>query len=293
MNRQGQGRFLNVDNPIEERLGRTFFDELPKVPGVYKMYSREGHLLYVGKAKNLRTRLFSYRRAKSASASKKVMRLVCMVHSIEYECCSSEKDALLLENKLIREHQPGFNVAKKKPHTYYYLYVKPEQFGLSFRLSMTLEEDFDESYIFGAFKGHKIVRRGTGALLRELYLLEYGIDSVFDFPGILLRKLTPLKYDLKAESGLSTNKDFTEKLFRFLRGSSLDLMSLLVHSVNKRGLLQDFLGRMILKDFEALKYFYDCCSHRNHKLVKTLNLPSHIIPQQKLDDYLVQAAFSD
>lgn len=291
---KNQGKLLDLENPLQERLGRAFFDGIPKVPGVYRMYSRNGQLLYVGKAKNLRTRLFSYRSARSDNVSAKVRRLIRMIYRIDYECCATEEEALLKENKLIREQKPGFNVAKKKPGTYYYLKVMRADSGITFHLSMQLDGDIKEDGIavYGAFKGHRIVREGVGALLRQLYLQEYEVTSAFDFPGILLRNLTPLRYNLKIwENRFITDKT-TGELHRFLQGCSLELMYTLVQSVTERNLLQDFMGRMILKDFESLKLFYTYCAGRNHKLVETLNLPSHLIPQQKLDDYLVQAAFA-
>src|SRR5699024_12533284 len=89
--------FNPAGNPIEQRLGKDFFDELPKEPGVYKMFGRSGRLLYVGKAKNLRTRLFCYRRVKSEHRSRKIKRLVQAIHKIEYDICKSEQAALLKE----------------------------------------------------------------------------------------------------------------------------------------------------------------------------------------------------
>ena len=59
-----QQRLFDEYNPIEKRVGEHFFEELPKQSGIYKMYGSAGRLLYVGKAKNLRNRLFTYRRAK-------------------------------------------------------------------------------------------------------------------------------------------------------------------------------------------------------------------------------------
>lgn len=291
MRDKNQGKLIDVENPLQERLGKAFFNDIPKVPGVYRMYSKSGQLLYVGKAKNLRTRLFSYRRARNDNVSVKVRRLIRMIYRIDYECCVTEEEALLKENKLIREQKPGFNVAKKKPNTYYYLRVIPTDSGLSFRLSMELEEKEDGGYVYGAFKGHRTVRQGTGALLRQLYLLENELTSVFGFPGTLLRNLTPLRYDLKFRERGFLTEETIDKLHHFLLGSSSELMSTLVLSVAERDLLQDFMGRLILKDFESLKQFHVYCARRNHELVETLQLPSHLIPQQKLDDYLVQAAF--
>lgn len=113
--------FEGSTNPLEQLLGKAFFDELPTGPGVYLMYGRSGRLLYVGKAKNLRNRLFTYRRVKSDNSSRKVRRLVRMTTEIEIMRTDSEEAALLKENALIRSHKPEFNHAKKSPKTYYFL----------------------------------------------------------------------------------------------------------------------------------------------------------------------------
>ncbi|WP_440999945.1 hypothetical protein [Fodinibius sp. SL11] len=86
-----QQRLFEHYNPIENRVGKTFFEELHTEPSVYKMYGRSEQLLYVGKAKNLRNRLFTYRRANMDSSSRKTICLIRMTHKIDIEICESEK----------------------------------------------------------------------------------------------------------------------------------------------------------------------------------------------------------
>lgn len=102
------------------------------------MYGKSEGLLYVGKAKNLRNRLFTYRRAKMGKTSRKRIRLIRMTYNIKIEICKSEKEALLLENKLIRKHQPEFNHAKKQPETYYFVGLNYQEQSIAFRLQMEL-----------------------------------------------------------------------------------------------------------------------------------------------------------
>ncbi len=168
-----QMQLFETTNPLEDRLGKPFFDELPTGPGVYLMYGHSGRLLYVGKAKNLRSRLFTYRLVKSSNSSRKVRRMVCMTREIEIMQTETEQAALLKENALIRTHKPEFNHAKKSPETYYYISLKPTANYVDFRLTMQLpEEDEMWGFTHGAFKGHRTIRKGTGTLLRQLYLLE-------------------------------------------------------------------------------------------------------------------------
>jgi len=291
-----QQLFEASQNPLEERLGNVFFDELPQKPGVYLMYGRSERLLYVGKAKNLRKRIFTYRRITSSHRSRKTKRLVRMTYRIEISQCKNEESALLKENRLIRTHRPEFNRAKKSPETYYFLAFCPdtEKQQWNFHLSMYQPDDtLFAGCIYGAFKGHRTVRCGAGALLRLLYMVEYEIDKPFDFPGLLTQKLTPLRYIFSAKRGHTLTSTFRKAVQLYLNGSSLRLIELLVHILSKRDLLKKPVGRMLLKDLESMRRFYDYCTTRNYSLINILSLPREPIPKDKLDDYLIQAAFRE
>lgn len=217
---------FETGNPLEERLGKDFFDALPTCPGVYKMYSREEMLLYVGKAKNLRRRLFTYRRVTSSSGSQKTKRLVRMVRRIAIEQCSTEEKALLRENELIRTRKPPFNRAKKAPETYYYISAVPEGEALIFDLRMHRKEASPDN-TFGAFKGPRGVRRALGALLRQLYVMERQIATPFLLPSRLLNRLTPLHYTLRATDQIQ------EQIRHFLGGESDQLLCTIVDHVHR------------------------------------------------------------
>ena len=282
------GALFPSENPLRERVGEDFFRELPSTPGIYKMYGMNGRLLYVGKAKNLRKRLMTYPRVRAERDSRKTVRLVRLVHAIEIEVHPTEKEALLRENILIRDHKPEFNHAKKQPETYYYLVLHKGEKELvtDLRMHMRVEE---EHRTYGAFKGHITVRRGLGALLRQLYVVENDIRRPFDLPSQLLKKLTPLHYRLKA--GRLLESDWWDDTNAFLEGSSDRLMYRLVEHCREEELMAEFLGKLILKDMEALTYFYKRCTNRNFEMKNLLGLDSSIIPQEELDDYLVRLAF--
>lgn len=277
------------DNPLTERLGDTFFEELPKTPGIYKMYGSAGQLLYVGKAKNLRNRLFTYRRAKPGRESRKVIRLVRMIYAIELEEMGDEEQALLRENQLIREYKPEFNHAKKQHEAYYYLMLQARETAINTHLRMHVREE-DRAHTYGAFKGHLTVRRGVGALLRQLYIIEEEVKQPFALPSQLLKKLTPMHYELSADALLT--QGWMEDITSFLEGRSDRFLYRLMEHAHGQSLLEAFIGKVVLKDMEALKYFYDRCTRRNYEITETLNLSNTLIPQEKLDDYLVQWAFA-
>lgn len=119
---------------------------LPDKPGVYRYYDKEGNLLYVGKAKHLRKRVSSYFQKTDHTARIKLM--VRKIDKIEFTIVNSEADAFLLENTLIKKHQPKYNVNLKDGKTYPYIVVKNERFP---RIFFTRKKIQDGSTYLGPF----------------------------------------------------------------------------------------------------------------------------------------------
>ena len=110
-----QQRFWPDPQPLVERLGRDFFRNLPERPGVYLMRDAGEAVLYVGKAKNLRKRLGSYRVANPERMPRRHMRLLRSVVKIELQECADERAALSREAELLRTLKPRFNRAGTWP----------------------------------------------------------------------------------------------------------------------------------------------------------------------------------
>jgi len=94
-----------------ERLGEEFFRTVPAVPGVYLMCGEREGVLYVGKARDLRKRLSSYRVANPQRFPRRIIRLLYQVRRIELDLCASEAAARFREEELIGALQPRFNRA--------------------------------------------------------------------------------------------------------------------------------------------------------------------------------------
>jgi excinuclease ABC subunit C len=126
---------------------------IPQDPGVYRYYDQDQHLLYVGKAKNLRKRVSSY--FTKQQVSYKTHELVKRIAKIEFTIVNSEKDAFLLENSLIKQYQPKFNIDLKDDKTYPYLVIKKEPFP---RVFLTRKKIPDGSEYLGPFTSAGKVR---------------------------------------------------------------------------------------------------------------------------------------
>src|SRR5210317_1599199 len=93
---------------------------LPDSPGVYRYFDKNGTVIYVGKAKNLKNRVRSYFNAKKHQQAKTQV-LVSKIDETKYIVTPTEYDALLLENTLIKKHQPRYNILLKDDKTYPYV----------------------------------------------------------------------------------------------------------------------------------------------------------------------------
>ena len=119
---------------------------LPASPGIYKFLNSEGSIIYIGKAKNLKKRVQSYFSKNSSNFKTSV--LVKSIRTIEHVIVDSETDALLLENNLIKSHQPKYNVLLKDDKTYPWIVIKNEPFP---RIFSTRKKIKDGSSYFGPY----------------------------------------------------------------------------------------------------------------------------------------------
>lgn len=257
------------------------------------MYSAGGTLLYVGKAKNLRARLRSYKNARPSTTSRKVLRLIRMVHSIELRSCVDETDALLTENRLLRELQPPFNVLNTYPETYFFITV--QKCGQLTRLRLTTESDDRAGCrIYGVFKGRGSVRNAFLSLLRILSVMDLSERNVgsFVFPMRLLRERPPAEYDFVLTPELRS------LVCAYLNGASKGLLRFIVERLleridrndrnrNNNEELPRFAHRIIEEDLKTLNDFFAFGPRRTRKIKRLANIRGRPIAQHEIDDLIV------
>lgn len=138
---------------------------LPQEPGVYQYYDAEGTLIYVGKAKNLKKRVSSYFTKTHDNGKTRV--LVKKIESVKHIVVETEKDALLLENNLIKKYQPRYNVMLKDDKSYPWICIKKERFPRVFSTRRVFK---DGSEYFGPYTSMKTVHTLLD-LIKGLYNL--------------------------------------------------------------------------------------------------------------------------
>ncbi len=158
---------------------RNILKTLPSKPGVYQHLDDEGKVLYIGKAKNLKKRVASYFNKTPDSA--RLHMLVKKVRDIKTIITETEFDALILENNLIKEYQPRYNINLKDDKTYPWICIKNEPFPRIFPTRNPVE---DGSEYYGPYASVKVMKTML-ELIRKLYhirtcklnLTEENIDS--------------------------------------------------------------------------------------------------------------------
>ena len=136
----------------------------PKKPGVYRFYTKEGIIIYVGKAKNLKSRVSSYFNDLGGQ-SRKTYKMVSEISNIEFTIVNTEFDALLLENSLIKENQPKYNILLKDDKSFPYITVVKEPFP---RIYSTRRVDRSSGNYYGPYTGVRAMK-SVLELIRNLY----------------------------------------------------------------------------------------------------------------------------
>lgn len=139
---------------------------LPDSPGVYRFYNLEDVLIYVGKAKSIKKRVSSYFN-KIEAINRKTLRLVSEINRIEYTVSGTEFDALLLENSLIKQNQPKYNILLKDDKTFPYICILHEPFP---RIIYTRKYIPEQGEYFGPYSS-VMAMKNILELARKLYTI--------------------------------------------------------------------------------------------------------------------------
>ena len=223
--------------------------KLPADPGIYKYYDAKGVLIYVGKAKCLKKRIASYFTKNQSSF--KTIELVQKIDRIEFTIVDSEQDALLLENSLIKQYKPRYNILLKDDKGYPYLIIKKERFP---RVFSTWKKYNDGSIYLGPFTSKGTIREVLSFIKQfiplrtcKLNLSQENIDK---------QKFKPcLEYHLgnclAPCAALQTEADYNdslEQLKGLLKGNMSQLMNHLKKEMQAHAEALDFEKAAQLKN---------------------------------------------
>lgn len=234
------------DNPRYEYL-MGIVNIMPDSPGVYRYYDAEGTIIYVGKAKNLKRRVSSY--FTKEHESRRTANLVRQIYDLKYVVVNTENDALNLENRMIKAHQPKYNVLLKDGKTYPWICVRNEAFP---RVYTTRNLIKDGSSYFGPYT-NVLVAKTLIELFQQLYHVR---PCALNLQQSMIDKgYKPcLKYHIEKCLGPCIGKISREtydqgidEIKQILRGHTAELMSNLKRQMQNKAELWDFEGAEKIK----------------------------------------------
>ncbi|MFM1970871.1 MAG: hypothetical protein RL731_693 [Bacteroidota bacterium] len=231
--------------------------KLPADPGIYKYYDAGGILIYVGKAKCLKKRIASY--FTKSQNSFKTIELVQKIDRIEFTIVDSEQDALLLENSLIKQYKPRYNILLKDDKGYPYLVIKKERFP---RVFSTWKKYNDGSIYLGPFTSKGTIREVLSFIKQFIPLRTCKLNLSKE--NIDKQKFKPcLEYHLgnclAPCAALQTEEDYLdslEQLKNLLKGNMSQLMGHLKKQMQAHAEALDFEKAAYLKNKIELLHTY-------------------------------------
>lgn len=221
---------------------------LPLKPGVYQYYDKDGNILYVGKAKKLKNRVTSYF---TGTQIGKTRVLVSKIVDIKYIVVPTEQDALLLENNLIKQYRPPYNILLKDDKTYPWICVKNERFPRVFSTRKVIK---DGSVYFGPYTSVRMVRTLLDFVHKVFPLRNCNYDlSTANVANGKYRVC--LEYHVGnckgACEGLEAEEAYNDKIRQIksiLRGNITDVKDYLNAEMLRKAKELDFEGAQFLKE---------------------------------------------
>lgn len=268
---------------FDKTFGAGFLETIPRCPGVYLFNDKDGAVLYVGKSKDLRRRLQSYRNASRRKVHRKMVTLVREATSIEIRQTPTEKEALLLENELIRTDRPPYNV----DGAYSFLYpaiglIRSDKRTLF--LFTTHPENwagYGELRLFGAFRSRLRVKEAFDALVDLLLRLGHR-EPRSRLPEMPRDRGSRLVGIRRLDSGL------LDELEGYLSGDSRRFLTQLARRLLEKAGARDE-ARRVEEDLHTLAAFYTDDTRELFKARRRVGWASPFVPQEERDALFITA----
>ena len=227
---------MSVKNPNQSFDSVSFLKTVPHKPGVYRMISVDEKILYVGKAKDLKSRVSSYFRDNIANS--RTYSMVKQICDVEITITATEAEALLLESNLIKKYQPRYNILLRDDKSYPNIYLSKDKFP---RLSFHRGAKKAKGQYFGPYPSAGAVRE-TLSLLQKLFQVRQCENSYYSN-----RSRPCLQFQIKRCTAPCTN-EITEKDYRqgvshtvkFLQGKSQQVIDELVQQMDHAAVKLEF-----------------------------------------------------
>lgn len=268
-----------MENSLEYKV-----KTLPLSPGVYNFLDKNGTVIYVGKAKNLRNRVSSYFREKNQVGKTAI--LVKHIHDVLHICVDTETDALLLENKLIKQFQPRYNILLKDDKTYPWICITNEEYP---RVYFTRKKEKNGSQYYGPYTSVSSMREVLD-MLRHVFSLRI-CRTVFTEHNIKSGKYDVcLDYHIKNCCAPCVGKvskeeyaGYIENVRKILSGRTTDVLNLL------RSQMSALAENLQFEKAQIIKEKYDILDNYHAKNVISIHISGTVevysILRDERDDF--------
>ena len=227
---------------------KNILKNIPDLPGIYQFYDKNNKNIYIGKAKKLKKRVSSY--FNKNHENYRLQLLIKQIYDIKYTIVKTEHDALLLENNMIKAHQPKYNIQLKDDKTFPWICIKNERFPKVF---ITRNRIDDGSLYFGPYTSAHMVRTLLN-LIRNIYPLR-NCNLNLSEGNINQKKFrTCLEYQIEnckgPCEGLQEEKDYNvsiENIKKILKGNLNEVISYL------KKVMSEFAKNYLFEEAEKIK----------------------------------------
>lgn len=240
-------------------------NRLPTTPGVYIMKDKDGTIIYIGKAKSLKNRVTQYFGAGNQH-NDKVRKMVSMVDDFEYVLCDSEFEALILENSLIKQNQPKYNILLKDDKGYHYIKITNEKWP---KLTTSMQLDDKTAEYIGPYYSSAVVK-DTVDEVRKIFKLP-DCNRSFDKPSKPCLNFHIGLCDAPCRAGITPKQynETVESAVSFIKNSGDDIIKTLTQNMEKAAERLDFEYAAKLRDrINAIKKLEEkqkvvMCTYKN------------------------------
>lgn len=251
-------------------------NSLPLQPGVYIMKDRGGRVIYVGKSRKLKSRVSQYFR--NGEKNIKTAKMVDAVHDFDYILCDTEIEALTLENALIKQHSPRYNIRLKDAKSYPYVKISAGEYPA---VTVTRRRDADRGKYFGPYSGISTAHGVLGAIRRTL-----GLPSCKRvFPRDIGKERPCIYYQMGRCCGVCTGKVSPEEYSALIRRAA-EMLRGNTASV-RRELYDDMMRYAEEEQFEAAAKARDAI-----RALEALNDKQHMVGAPGTEEDVI-ALYSD
>lgn len=273
-------------NSYDRRFGPEFFKQVPEKPGVFWMQDSRRSLLYVGRSRNLRNRLLSYRYLQTQHGPKKLGSLIEEVRSLGWSPTETDEAARLLESQILHRHPPLYRAPESSSEKAVYLSWSAEYPYFQLQL-LSQRNNSSHRILFGLFKSRAQAQKAISCMSRLLWWLGHQ-GQFFNLPSPLAKNLGPQGHQIDMHLDRKSFELLNQLVQDYFRGEHAQIIDLFQDSLLAwcKENPASFFSNWVQSDLGSLKQFFSLGPRKNNKLRQLFQLPHDQIEMEWVDELI-------